>query len=64
VLVAAIAEALLADGELGARIGAGVFGLGLSGMYIGGGRSVLAPVCARLVFSLGALALEATRVVG
>jgi hypothetical protein len=33
-------------------------------MYMAGGRSVLAPLCARLVFVLGALALEALRVVG
>lgn len=64
VIVGALAEALLADGSVAMRIGAGLFGLGLGWMYIAGGRSVVAPICARLAFSLGALALEATRVVG
>lgn len=64
ILVGAFAEALLAGGTLEARIGAGVFGIGLGAMYVAGGRSVVAPICARLVFALGALVLEATRVVG
>lgn len=64
VLVGAIAEGLVSEGDITARLGAGLFGLGLGWMYIAGGRSVLAPVCARLVFVLGALALEATRMVG
>lgn len=63
-LVGACAEALLTDGDASARIGAGLFGLGLGGMYVSGARSIVAPVCARLVFSLGALVLEATRLVG
>ncbi len=64
VLVGAIAEALIADGDLGMRLGAGVFGIGLGWMYLAGGRSVAAPICARLAFSLGAVALEALRLVG
>ena len=63
-LVGACAEALVSDGDASARIGAGLFGLGLGGMYVSGARSIVAPVCARLVFSLGALVLEATRLVG
>jgi hypothetical protein len=46
------------------RLGAGVFGIGLGWMYLAGGRSVAAPICARLAFSLGAVALEALRLVG
>ncbi len=64
VLVGAIAEAALAEGDLGARLGAGVFGIGVGWIYVAGGRSVVAPICARLVFTLGALALETLRLVG
>jgi hypothetical protein len=64
ILVAAIAEALISDGDLAMRIGAGVFGVGCGWMYIAGGRSVVAPICARLVFSLGAVLLEALRIIG
>jgi hypothetical protein len=64
VMMGGLAEALLADGDAVMRLGAGVFGLGLGGMYIAGGRSVLAPLCARLTFALGALLLEALRLVG
>jgi membrane protease YdiL (CAAX protease family) len=64
IMVAALAEALLADGDAAVRLGAGVFSAGLGWMYVASGRSILAPLCARLVFSLGALVLEALRVVG
>jgi hypothetical protein len=64
VLVGAVAEALVSDGNFTARIGAGLFGIAMGWMYIAGGRSVIAPMLARLAFSLGALALEALRVVG
>jgi hypothetical protein len=64
ILVGGIAEALISDGDLGMRIGAGLFGVGCGWMYVAAGRSVVAPTCARLVFSLGALLLEALRVVG
>lgn len=64
VLVGACAEALVTRGDLAARIGAGLFGIGLGWMYVSAGRSVIAPICARVAFSLGAVALEALRVVG
>lgn len=64
VVMGALAEALLADGDAVMKLGAGVFGLGLGAMYIAGDRSVLGPLCARLTFALGALVLEALRVVG
>jgi hypothetical protein len=64
VLVGTLAEALLADGDLATRLGAGIFGAGLGWMYIAAGRSVIAPMCARVVFALGAVVLEALRVVG
>ena len=57
VLVGAIAEALLTPGSIGVRIGAGCFGIGLGWMYIRAGMR--APLCARLVFALGAVLLEA-----
>ena len=64
IVVAALAEALLSEGEPAVRLGAGMFSVGLGWMYVAAGRSILAPLCARLVFSLGALTLEALRVVG
>jgi hypothetical protein len=64
VLVGAVAEALLTPGDLAMRIGAGAFGAGLGTLYVAAGRSVLAPICARLAFGLGAIVLEALRVIG
>lgn len=64
VLVGAIAEAAVTRGDLATRIGAGVFGLGLGWMYVAAGRSVVAPICARMAFGLGAVVLEALRVIG
>lgn len=64
VLVGALAEALLAPGDGAARIGAALFGIGLGWMYAAGGRSIVAPLCARLVFELGVVFLEAMRLIG
>ena len=63
-LVGAFAEALVSPGGLSSRIGAGLFGIALGWMYIASGRRVMPPILARLVFSVGALALEALRLVG
>ena len=64
VLVGAFAEALITPGDLAARLGGGLCGGGLGWMYAASGRSVLAPVCARLVFELGVVFLQAMRLVG
>lgn len=64
IVIGALAEAALSEGDLAMRLGAGVFGLGLGWMYVAAGRSVVAPICARLAFSIGAVALEGLRVVG
>ena len=64
VLVGAIAEALLVPGSVGVRIGAAIFGIGLGWIYVAGGRSVVAPICARVMFSVGALLLEGFKVIG
>jgi hypothetical protein len=64
ILVGAIAEALLVPGGLGVRLGAAVFGIGLGWLYVAGGRSVVAPICARLVFSVGALVLDGFQIIG
>jgi hypothetical protein len=64
VLVGAIAEALVTPGDAAARIGAGLFGAGLGGLYVAAGRSVIAPICARVAFSLGAAVLEALQAIG
>ncbi|HEY4238978.1 MAG TPA: CPBP family glutamic-type intramembrane protease [Kofleriaceae bacterium] len=64
ILAGALAEALVIPGTLGERIGAFAYGIGLGWMYVAGGRSVVAPVCARVTFAVGAVVLEALRVVG
>ncbi len=64
ILVGAIAEAMLVPGGVGTRIGAAIFGIGLGWIYVAGGRSVIAPICARVVFSVGALLLEGFKVIG
>ena len=64
ILVGGIAEALLVPGGAGARIGAAIFGLGLGWFYVAGGRSIVAPLVARVVFCVGALLLEGFKIVG
>jgi hypothetical protein len=64
ILAGAIAEAAVMPGGLAARAGAAVFGIGLGWIYVAGGRSVVAPLCARVVFAVGALLLEGFRVLG
>jgi len=64
VLVGAFAEALITPGDAPARMGGALFGVGLGWMYAAGGRSIVAPLCARLVFDLGVVFLEAMRLVG
>jgi hypothetical protein len=64
VLVGAIAEALVTPGDLAARIGAGLFGIGLGAIYVAAGRSLVAPICARIAFGLGAVVLEALQIAG
>jgi membrane protease YdiL (CAAX protease family) len=64
ILVGAFAEALVTPGDVAARLGAAIFGIGLGWMYVASGRSIAAPLAARLVFQLGVLSLEAMRLVG
>jgi hypothetical protein len=64
VLVGAIAEAVITPGDLAPRLGAAAFGAGLGSLYVAAGRSVLASICARIAFGLGALVLESLRLVG
>lgn len=63
VLAGAVAEALVTPGEPPLRIAAAVFGAGLGWIYVAGGRSVVAPVFARIVFQCGAFLLSAFRLV-
>jgi hypothetical protein len=63
VMIGGFAEMIVTDGEFAARLGAGCFGFALGWMYVAAGRSVVAPVCARVAFVLGALLLEALRLV-
>jgi hypothetical protein len=64
VLVGALAEALVTRGDLTVRFGAAVFGAGLGWMYVAAGRSLVAPLCARIAFGLGALGLQALQLIG
>ncbi|HLL22964.1 MAG TPA: CPBP family glutamic-type intramembrane protease [Kofleriaceae bacterium] len=64
ILAGAIAEAVLTPGSVGVRAGAAVFGIGLGWIYVAGGRSVVAPICARVVFAVGAMLLDGLRVIG
>jgi len=64
VLLGAFAEAMVTPGDLAVRIGAGAFGVGLGWLHVAAGRSVLAPICARIGFGLGAVTLEALRLIG
>lgn len=64
VLCGALAEAIVMPGDFAARAGAGLFGAGLGWMYVAAGRSVVAPILARIVFVGGAVVLEALKVIG
>jgi membrane protease YdiL (CAAX protease family) len=64
VLCGALAEAVVMPGDFTARVGAGLFGAGLGWMYVASGRSVVAPILARIAFVGGAVVLEALRVIG
>ena len=64
VMLGAVAEALITRGDFAARLGAGMFGLGLGWMYVASGRRIVASLTARVVFQLGAVLLEALRVIG
>ena len=64
VAVGALAEAVVTPGGPVARLGAALFGAGLGWMYVAGGRSLVAPMAARVAFALGALVLEALRIIG
>ena len=64
VLCGALAEAIVTPGELAIRLGAGLFGAGLGWLYVAGGRSLVAPVLARLTFAGTAVVLEGLRLIG
>ena len=64
IFVGAVAEAILTPGDLAARLGAGLFGIGLGWLYVAGGRSVVAPIWARVVFQVGVVLLEALQLIG
>ncbi|MGE0545780.1 MAG: CPBP family glutamic-type intramembrane protease [Kofleriaceae bacterium] len=64
VMLGALAETLITPGDLVTRLGAGCFGIGVGWIYVASGRSVVAPICARAVFQIGAVVLESLRVIG
>lgn len=59
VIVGALAEAVVTPGDPGTRLAAGLFGAGFGWLYVAGGRNVLAPIAARIVFQGGAVLIEA-----
>lgn len=61
--VIAVGAGAIAEMIVARNVGAGVFAIALGWMYVAGGRSIVAPACARLAFVLGALLLEALRLV-
>jgi len=64
ILVGGLAEAVVTPGGLSARLGAALFGIGLGWIYVAARRSVVAPMLARIAFQVGAVVLEALRVIG
>lgn len=64
IAVGAVVEAAITDGGIGARFGGAVFGAGLGILYVASGRNLVAPICARVSFALGALVLEAMQWIG
>ncbi len=64
IALGALAEGMITPGGMVARLGAAMFGVGLGWMYVAGGRNLGPPVAARMAFGLGALVLEALRLVG
>ena len=63
VAIGALAEGVLWPGDLAARLGAAVMGAGLGVLYVAAGRRAGASIAARVLFALGALALEGLKVV-
>lgn len=64
VMCGALAEAIVMPGDLAMRFGAGLFGAGLGWMYVAAGRSIVAPVIARVAFVGGAVVLEGLKLIG
>ena len=64
VMCGALAEAIVMPGDIAMRFGAALFGAGLGWMYAAGGRSITAPVIARIAFVSGAVVLEGLKVIG
>jgi membrane protease YdiL (CAAX protease family) len=57
-------EAILTGAPGWSSVGAALVSAALSGLYLGSGRSLVAPIAARLTFELGVLVLEAFKLVG
>jgi len=56
IATAALAEAMVWPGPIAARIGIGMFGAGLGLLHVACGRNVLAPIAARCMFAIAAVA--------
>jgi hypothetical protein len=63
ICVGALAEAIVTPGDAATRLGAALFGAGLGTLFAAGGRNVIAPIFARVAFTLGAVAIEASGLV-
>jgi len=64
ILIGGFAEAVITPGGVTVRLGAMLFGIGLGWMYVASGRSVVAPMLARIAFQVGTVVLEALRLIG
>jgi hypothetical protein len=64
VAAGALAEALIAPGGFGVRLGAALVGVGLGGMFVAGDRRITAPLAARLAFAVAAVVLESAMLIG
>jgi hypothetical protein len=64
VAATSVIEAIFTTSGAGwSGIGAALVSAALSGLYLAGGRSLVAPIAARLTFDLGVVALESLRLV-
>ena len=63
ICVGALAEAIVTPGDAATRVGAALFGVGAGWLFVAGGRNIIAPIFARIVFQVGAVAIEASGLV-
>jgi len=63
VVITGLVEAVFTGDPGWSSLGAAVFGAALSGLYLASGRSLVAPIAARVTFEVGVLLLEGFKLV-